>query len=347
MPQSLRSIKCLLGGRLFDFQGSILYNALASSGSRPPSNMKTKRTAIFLILGLAAASIAFADAREVRPGRSKIKVLATVFPLMEFARAVAGDRGDVGILLPPGAEIHSWQPRVSDIRKIARLDVFLFVGPVLEPWAEEILKNVGRPGLRTIEALRVLSPGGFDPAVPIREADGADPHVWLDFGLDLSLLDHIAKVFGEIDPDGAPFFSARANAYKDELRRLDAEYADAFRSCDEKTFVFGGHAAFGYLARRYGLEQVAVYGLSPDSGPTPKAMTEIIVRAKAKRIRTIFFEENVSDKMARLIAREIGADVRVLNPGDNLTKDELASGLTFLDLMRRNLESFKHGLGCR
>jgi zinc transport system substrate-binding protein len=308
--------------------------------------MKTKRTAAFLILALAA-SIAFAGAREARPARPKIKVLATVFPLMEFARAVAGDRGDVSLLLPPGAEVHSWQPRVSDIRKIAGLDVFVFIGPALEPWAPEILKSAGKPGLRTIEALRMLAPGGFEGATPDPDADAADPHVWLDFGLDLILLDQIAKVLGEADPDGARSYVAGADAYKAELRRLDAEYRDAFRNCDEKAFVFGGHAAFGYLARRYGLEQVPVFGLSPDSAPTPKALTEIIARAKTMRIRTVFFEENVSDKMARLIAREIGADTRVLNPGDNLTKDQFASGLTFLDLMRRNLESFKHGLGCR
>jgi zinc transport system substrate-binding protein len=309
--------------------------------------MKTKRKATFLVLALATASIAFADMREARPTRPKIKVLATVFPLMEFARAVAGDRGDVSLLLPPGAEIHSWQPRVSDIKKIAGLDLFLCIGPSLEPWAPEILNSAGKPGLRTIEALRVLAPGGFDGSGPIPDTESVDPHVWLDFGLDLALLDRIAKVLGEIDPEDAAAFIAGADAYKDKIRRLDAEYRDAFKSCDEKSFIFGGHAAFGYLARRYGLEQVPVYGLSPDAAPTPKAMTEIIARAKTMRIRTVFFEENVSDKMARLIAREIGADIRVLNPGDNLTKDQFAAGLTFLELMGRNLESFKHGLGCR
>jgi zinc transport system substrate-binding protein len=328
--------------------------------------MKTKRTAAIFILALAtavgasvpaasvsAALAAPAAAASVRPGvragtaRPKIRVLATVFPLMEFARAVAGERADVGILLPPGAEIHTWQPRVSDIKRISALDLFLFIGPGLEPWAADILRNAGRPGLRTIEASRVLSPGGFDGAAPVPAVEAADPHVWLDFGLDMILLDRIAKILGDIDPEGASSYRAGADAYKDKLRRLDAEYRNAFRSCDEKTFVFGGHAAFGYLARRYGLEQVPVYGLSPDSAPSPKALTEIIARAKTMRIRTVFFEENVSDKMARMIAREIGADVRVLNPGHNLTKEQFESGLTFLDLMRQNLESFKHGLGCR
>jgi zinc transport system substrate-binding protein len=266
---------------------------------------------------------------------------------MEFAREIAGDRGDVGLLLPPGAEIHTWQPRVSDIRKIAALDLFLFIGSGLEPWAADVLRSVGRPGLRTIEAAGVQAPGG-DPAAPAAPPDvGADPHVWLDFGRDLALLDRMVRVLGEIDPEGAADFAKRAEAYKDKLRRLDAEYREAFRTCAERTFVFGGHAAFGYLARRYGLVQIPVYGLSPDAAPSPKALIGIIARAKTLHIRTVFFEENVSDKMARLIARELGADVRVLNPGHNLTKAQFEAGLTFIDLMRQNLENFKHGLGCR
>jgi len=303
--------------------------------------------ALLLILVAPLGLLAGMTSPSAAAPRPKIKIMATVFPLMEFAREIAGDRGEVGILLPPGAEIHSWQPRVSDIRKIAVLDLFLFIGSGLEPWATEVLRSVGRPGLRTIEAARVPAPPE-DPAGPAAASEaGEDPHIWLDFGRDLVLIDRMVRVLGELDPDGAEEFAKRGEAYKDKLRRLDAEYRDAFRTCDERTFVFGGHAAFGLLARRYGLVQVPVYGLSPDAAPSPKAMTGIIERAKILRIRTVFFEENVSDKMARMIARELRADVRVLNPGHNLTRAQFDAGVTFIDLMRQNLENFKHGLGCR
>lgn len=302
--------------------------------------------ALLLILGAPLCLFSATSPSAAAP-RPKIRILATVFPLMEFAREVAGDLGDVGILLPPGAEIHTWQPRVSDIRKIADLDLFLFIGAGLEPWAKDVLKSVGRPGLRTIEAARIPAPADDPARVPGPDEAGADPHVWLDFGRDLVLIDRMVQVLGELDPRGAAEFAKRGEAYKGKLRRLDADYRDAFRTCDERTFVFGGHAAFGYLARRYGLVQVPVYGLSPDAAPSPKALTGIISRAKTLRIRTVFFEENVSDKMARLIARELGADVRVLNPGHNLTRAQFEAGVTFLDLMRLNLENFKHGLGCR
>jgi zinc transport system substrate-binding protein len=306
--------------------------------------MNDKRLLVALLLIFIMPLYIMAGLTPTSAGpRPKIRILATVFPLMEFAREIAGDRGDVGILVPPGTEIHTWQPRVSDIRKIAALDLFLYIGSGLEPWAADVLKSVGRPELRTIEAARVPDPAGPTPP----DEAGADPHVWLDFGRDLALIDRMVRVLGELDPEGAAEFTKRGEAYKGRLGRLDDEYRDAFRTCDERTFVFGGHAAFGYLARRYGLIQVPVYGLSPDAVPSPKALTGIIERAKTLRIRTVFFEENVSDKMARLIARELGADVRVLNPGDNLTRAQFEAGVTFLDLMRKNLENFKHGLGCR
>jgi zinc transport system substrate-binding protein len=307
--------------------------------------MSLKRNVLLLLILLIPTAVVSPPAARAQVRTAgRIRILATIFPLMEFASAVAGDRGEAALLLPPGAEIHTWQPRVSDIRKLGVLDMFLFIGPSLEPWAPEILRTAGGPRLRVFEADRALRQAG-GPGVGAGET--LDPHLWLDFGLDLDLVDRIAAVLTEIDPSGRAGFETRAEAYKDKLRRLDAEYRDAFRSCEEKTFVFGGHAAFGYLARRYGLVQIPVYGLSPDAAPTPKALAEIIARARTMRIRTVFFEENVSDKMARLIAREIGADVRVLNPGHNLTPEQFSARVTFLDLMRQNLEGFKHGLGCR
>jgi zinc transport system substrate-binding protein len=302
--------------------------------------IEIKRTSAVFSLVLAATLCFLPPATGGLLRPAKIRIMTTVFPLLEFAGEIAGDRGEVSLLLPPGAEVHSWQPRVSDIKKFAAIDVFIYIGKHLEPWAGEILRSTARPGLRSIEAGRESDPG--DAA-----ADADDPHVWLDFGRDQVLVDSIVRVLAELEPEAAGLFQSRADAYKTRLRDLDSRYRETFKTCSEKSFIFGGHAAFGYLARRYGLEQIPVFGLSPDSAPTPKAMTEIIALAKRRRIKTIFFEQNATDKMAKLIAREIGADTRVLNPGHNLTRKEFAAGVTFIALMDRNLESFKHGLACR
>jgi zinc transport system substrate-binding protein len=281
--------------------------------------------------------------------RQKIKIMATVFPIMEFAREIVGDRGEVRLLLPPGAEVHTWQPRVSDIGKLAASDLFIYIGGGLEPWLEDIFKSAGRPGMKRIEASRglgLISEGKHDSHAG-HSAETSDPHIWLDFAFDQMIIDKIQLVLSDIDPAAAADYERSAQAYKVKLRRLDRLYEEALQNCRTRTFIFGGHSAFGYLARRYHLRQISVYGLSPDAAPTPKRLVDIITLAKAQGIKTVFFEPSVSDKMAKLVAKEIGADVLLLNPGHNLTTDQLATGMTFLRLMEINLESFKHGLACR
>lgn len=311
--------------------------------------MKMNRAAAFILFSMFSADfLELARPSIVPQEKPRIRILTTVIPLQEFARETAGERGDVGLLLPPGAEVHTWQPKVSDIRKFASWDVFIYIGHGLEPWASDILKGAARPGLKVFEVgreLPLLSPG---PERDHRDASASlDPHIWLDFGLDLVIIDRLRDLLQALEPENAGLFERNAARYKERLRRLDDKCRLAFGSCLQKTFIFGGHEAFGYFARRYGLEQVAVYGLSPDAAPTPKELAAIMAEAKTRKIKTIFFEPGVSDKMARLIAREIGADIRLLNPGHNLTKEQIAAGVTFIDLMESNLESFKHGLVCR
>jgi zinc transport system substrate-binding protein len=304
-------------------------------------SLKTKRTlTLFILLALTGGLVPCAGT-----GSPKFRVLTTIFPLWEFARAVADDRGDIGLILPPGAEVHTWQPRVSDIKKFSGLDAFIYIGGNLEPWANDILRSAARPGLKILEAGKGLiasAPGGPEPG-----QEGEDPHVWLDLGSDQIIVDRILAVLKGLASSDARTFTEGAEAYKERLRLLDEKYRNSLRNCDRKTFIVAGHAAFGYLARRYGLEQIAVSGTSPDAAPTPRRLVEIISLAKEKNIKTIFYEPNTGDKLARMIAAEAGADVRPLSAAHNLTPDQVRSKVTFFDLMEQNLENLKYGLGCR
>jgi len=309
--------------------------------------MRKNRSALvfFVFLSIASAFILRCSASA----RPKIKILTTVFPLMEFAREVAGKRGDVGLFLPPGAEVHTWQPRFSDMEKLARGDVFIYVGQGLEPWAAGVLRSVRRPGLKVLEISRGLPllPGGQEGLSHGRESESLDPHLWLDFQIDEILIGRIQSLLTEIEPDQADVFAQGASAYKEKLKRLDGDYRKAFERCELNAFIFSGHAAFAYLARRYHLRQISAYGLSPDSTPTPKDLARIIAMAGQLRIPTIFYETGAGPKLARQIASSIGADILPLNPGHTLTKSEWDSGTTFLDVMRMNLENLRHGLHCR
>lgn len=286
---------------------------------------------------------------------SQLKIMTSIFPLKEFAQAVSGDWGVVDLLLPPGAEIHTWQPSPSDLVALSSADVFIYIGAELEPWADDILRSVNNPDLHVIEAsngislLRNEGEGEHnDPHSSHEHENGAsDPHIWLDFGNDKKIIDKIEEVLSEIDPNRKEIFQNNAEIYKQKLHALDERYRKSLDRCDQKTIVLGGHAAFGYLARRYKLFQVSLYGLSPDSKPTPRQLIDVIRFVKENRIGAIFFEVNISSELAKVIAKETGAKTLVLNPGASLPRKQKISDITFLSIMEKNLENLKNGLRCR
>jgi zinc transport system substrate-binding protein len=150
-----------------------------------------------------------------------------------------------------------------------------------------------------------------------------------------------------LDPEGASDFQRNAATLEERLRDLDVRYREGLRSCSGKVVVLAGHAAFGYLASRYGLEQVALYGASPDSQPTPAELIEVVKKGRARGIRAVFTESSASPALAKSLARELGVRILVLNPGHNLTRAEIRAGVTFFDIMEANLRSLEDGLGCR
>ncbi len=296
----------------------------------------------FVVVFFVGLNMPFFFKKDVE---EKIKIMTSIFPLMEFAKAVVGDRGDVDLLLPPGAEVHTWQPRPSDLVRLSSADLFIYIGADLEPWAEDIVRSVKKPNLRILEICKELSLPSQSTAV--NHGHGAvDPHVWLDFYDDQVIIDGITLTLGEMDPSAVYLYKKNAIIYNKRLKELDRIYTENLKECEQRTIVLGGHAAFGYLAKRYNLLQVSLYGLSPDSKPTPSQLINIVKLVKENGINAIYFEVRVSNELAEVIAKETGARTLVLNPGASLSKKQMDSGVSFLEIMRKNLENLKDGLSC-
>ena len=285
-------------------------------------------------------------------------VVTTIFPLQEFAGAVGGERAQVTLLLPPGAEPHTWEPRPSDIVTLSRADIFIYVSNEMEPWVPGILKSITPGNLTVYQAGQWLpkrSGQGHSSYQDESHLHGqneeagehaGDPHLWLDFSFDQTIVDNIAEAFVALDPEQRDYYLHNAQAYKAKLSELDAQYRATLGKCDRRELILGGHAAFGFLVERYGLRQIALYDFSPNAEPTPRKMAESINLAREHEAQAIFFEELVSDKLAKAIAREVGAKTLVLNPGANLSKKQIETGVTFILLMEQNLENLRDGLGC-
>ncbi len=271
-------------------------------------------------------------------GQSKIKVVTSLFPLQEFAQEVGRKQAEVTLLLPPGVEPHTWEPKPSDVLKIAQADIFIYIGAAMEPWVDKVAKAASGKKLYLLDLIRSLSLSPKEHKI--------DPHLWLDFALDLKIIDLIAGALSKIAPEQAAYFQQNAHEYQAKLKDLDQKYQKVLATCRQRSLILGGHAAFGYLAQRYGLQQIALSGINPNAEPTPKRMAEVIALTKKEKAKFIFAEEMVNPRLAKALAKEAGVQILILNPGANLTKKQRAEKVTFLDLMERNLENLKKGLAC-
>jgi zinc transport system substrate-binding protein len=307
------------------------------------------RRSILLVAALAAAILPGTAAGPTAAAPGKLRILTTIYPLQQFAAAVVGTRGEASLLLPPGAGVHTWQPRPEDIVRLSECDLLIYLGAGLEPWLPDMLKAFPKGRLTTLEAGAGLAVADTDEEGPghAHGAEGLDPHIWLDLSLDQRIVERIAAALTRIDPSGGPEFAANAGVLDARLAALDAEFRAGLSDCRDRDIVLAGHAAFGYLARRYGLRQISLFGLSPDALPSARDLMRIVDLCRKRGIRTVYLENSVPADLSQTLAREIGGRVLVLQTGHNLTREDQEKGVTFFDLMKEDLAALRQGLGCR
>lgn len=285
-----------------------------------------------------AAALLLSACEPSPPPSGKPLVVATFYPLYEFARQVAGDRAEVVSLVPPGVEPHDWEPSPQSVVQTQQARVFVYNGAGFEPWIDKLLTEARRGNTVVVDASHGL---------PLHAArEGTDPHVWLDPVLAQGEVDAIRAGLERADPAGARVYQDNAKAFKERLARLDQAFAVGLRDCARRDMVTS-HTAFSYLARRYGLEQVPVMGVAPEAEPSPGALAAISRVARERGVKVVFFETLVSPRLAETIAREIGAKTLVLNPVEGVSKEEAAAGKDYVALMETNLAHLREGLGCK
>ena len=161
------------------------------------------------------------------------------------------------------------------------------------------------------------------------------------------MADRIAEALTEADPAHAAAYRANATALQARIMELHAEIEKGLADCQTRTLICGGHFAFGHFAERYGLSHLSPYaGFSPNAQPSPRALAELVRTMRELGTTTIFYEEILDPKLARVLADEIGAQLLPLHSMHNMTPADIASGATYFTLMRRNLENIRQGLGC-
>jgi zinc transport system substrate-binding protein len=246
-------------------------------------------------------------------------VVAAFYPLA-FAAEQIGATG-VETLVPPGAEPHEFELSARDVRRVRDASLVVYLGRGFQPALEDAIRDRDGPSLDVLAGLSLL-PG--------------DPHVWLDPVRYAAVGRAIARARGDV---GA------ANGFVHRLDELDAAYRRGLARCRRRELVTS-HAAFGYLAARYGLRQLPLVGLAPEAEPSPKDVERLVTDVRGSGATTVFTEPLVSSRLADSVAREAGVATAVLDPIESLAPQKAEAGADYFTLMRSNLGTLRRALGC-
>lgn len=253
------------------------------------------------------------------------EVVAAFYPLAFAAEQVAAPGVEVVDLTRAGEEPHDLELSPRDVARIQKAKLVVYAGRGFQPAVEDAVQGRSGTSIDVLDHVRLRGTG-----------EDVDPHVWLDPVRYAQVTRAIASALGE---------PARAAPFLRRLSALDRELARGLGTCDRRTIVTS-HAAFGYLAARYGLRQVALVGLAPEAEPSPAKVSKLADTVRATRATTVFTEPLVSPALADTVAREAGAVTATLDPLESLTPSEEDAGLDYFGVMRKNLAALRKALGC-
>lgn len=271
---------------------------------------------------------------------SSLSLAAGFYPYAFLAQRIGGDGVEITNLTKPGGEPHDLELTPQQVGALSETDLVVYSAgfqPAVDEAVEQQASDRAFDVLSAVE-LRTADEGGHGEEAGHTES--ADPHVWLDPQRLATIGTALADRLAALDQDGAEGYRSRAEELSAELTELDDELRAGLGTCQRRQIVTS-HDAFGYLADAYGLEQVAVAGLSPEDEASPQRLAEVAAQAEEDGVTTIFFEELVSPKVAESLAREVGATATVLTPREGAPETG-----DYVTAMQENLATLRTALDC-
>ena len=307
-------------------------------------------TAIMLLAGCAPL-------QEKTDG--KVQIVATVFPLYDFAREIAGEDADVKMLLKPGAEVHSYEPTPQDIIAIQNCDVFLYIGGESDEWVRDVLASMDTSRMQVVALMECVetmeeAEDGFawssehthdDHGRHDHEEAEYDEHIWTSPKNAIKMTETIGQALQAADADHAAGYESRVTAYVKKLETLDKALIETIANARRNLLIFADRFPFLYLARDYGLEYYAAYpGCSSEAEPSAATVASIIEKTKESNVPAVFYIELSNRLMADTIAEATGVQELLLHSCQNVTKEEFERGESYLSLMEQNVANLKIAL---
>ncbi|SJZ83560.1 metal ABC transporter substrate-binding protein [Garciella nitratireducens] len=305
-----------------------------------------KKEILIMLIALLLMSFTACSSLQDQGQATKKKVYTSIYPIYDFTKKIGGDKIEIELLTSPGAEPHSFEPSAKDMAKIEKSDLFLYNGLGLDSWAEKIAQSLSNQGKK---ALAVAEIEEIHPMIFTEQDENHhqgqqshehgiyDPHVWLDPMNAEKMAKAIKEQLVRIDSENKEYYEKNFITFQKQLKELDENYQKSLSQVEKKDFIVN-HAAFGYLANRYGLNQIPITGLVPQAEPSPAKLKELTKLIKEHDINTIFMESLSSSKLTDVLSEETGVKVELLHPIGGLTRQEMDQGKEYLSLMKQNLQ---------
>lgn len=276
---------------------------------------------------------------------TKLQIVCTSFPAYDFAREIAGDSAELTLLIKPGSEVHSYEPTPKDMIRIQESDLFICNGGESEQWAETLIT----PKLNTIYMMDCVDTVE-ESADGIYNAEDGEPeldeHVWTSPLNAIKISEEICNALCKLDTDNAEAYKTNFTAYKAQLMALDREFRQVIKNSGKHTLVFADRFPMRYFALEYGLDCYAAFpGCSSETEPSAKTVAYLIDRVREDKIPAVLYMEFSNQKMADVICEDTGCRKLPFYSAHSVSAEQFEQGVSYLDLMRINLNSLKEALG--
>lgn len=299
-----------------------------------------KRRILSLILLVIIALMSGCSQNNQKINDDKLLIVTTIFPLYDFAQQVAGDRAEVVMLLPTGAEAHSYEPTAQDIIKINESDLFINIGGSADPWAEAVYKNTNKSSAQILSAINVVDENDDHN----HDLYSHDEHVWTSLDNAEEIVDAICDKLSYLDSENKAFYEKNEEIYTEKLEKLDDKFEKLTKSSNKK-IVFADRFPFKYFAEEYNLDYFSTFpGCSSESEPSASTVSQLIDIINKENIKVVFYTETSNQKLADTICEETGARKMLMHSCHTVTKEQMQNGVTYLDLMNNNCEALKEAL---
>lgn len=306
--------------------------------------------------------------------KGKLKIVTTIFPEYDITRAIAKDKVDLELMIKPGVDVHSFTPTPQDIKTVQNSDIFVYGGTEHDKWVENLTKSIdmkNKKVVKLVDGIQQLEEESVDGMKHEHHHDDKkedehnhdhkhekedehnhkgeekelDPHYWTSPKNAIQMAKTITNALVEKDPDNAEFYKENAENYIKQLEGVDKELHDVVDNAKIKKVVIADRFPFRYLFKDLGLEYRALFsGCSVESTASAGQIKKMVDYVKENKIPVVYHIEMGKGELAETVAKNSGAKVKLLHSIHTVTKEDFDKGITYIDLMKQNVEALKEGL---